>query len=148
MARPQKYRLVERDPEITYFKPRGIPLRVLAEVRLTVDQREAMRLADLESLSQEAAGERMGVSRATFGRILNEARRRVADAVIHGKAIVIEGGSYHLREDATRRFQCHDCLHLWEEPFGTGRPASCPACGGADPHRLWNEADDTRDSQR
>ena len=66
----------------------------LEEVRLTVDERESLRLADLLGMSHEEAGRRMGVSRATFGRIVECARKIVADALIHGKAIRVEGGNY------------------------------------------------------
>ena len=97
LARPQKDRFVACDPTISYFKPRGVPLREMEEVRLTIDQMEALRLADLEGMSQEAAGKQMGVSRATFGRIIQQARRVVAEALIHGKAILMEGGNYQIK---------------------------------------------------
>ena len=81
MVRPQKDRMVAFNPEISYFKPRGIPMIDLEEVCLTVDQREAIRLSDLLGMSHEDAGRRMGVSRATFGRIIQKARNAVADAL-------------------------------------------------------------------
>lgn len=99
MVRPRKNRWVGFNPEISYFKPRGIPLVHLEEVRLTVDEREAIRLSDLLDLSQEEAGRQMGVSRATFGRIIQRARKTVADALINGKAINVEGGNYHIKGD-------------------------------------------------
>ena len=64
----------------------------LEEIRLTIDEREALRLADLEGMSHEEAGQMMGVSRATFGRIIEQARRIVADALINGKAINVNIG--------------------------------------------------------
>jgi predicted DNA-binding protein (UPF0251 family) len=127
MVRPRKDRLVAYNPDISYFKPRGIPMVELAEVRLTIDELEALRLADLMGLSQEDAGARMGVSRATFGRIIQSARSAVADALINGKAIKIEGGNYQMVSDK-RIFICKGCSHRWEEPLGTGRPAECPSC--------------------
>ncbi len=127
MVRPQKDRMVAFNPEISYFKPRGIPMIDLDEVCLTVDQREAIRLSDLLGMSHEDAGRRMGVSRATFGRIIQRARNAVADALINGKAINVEGGSYKI-VNHTRVFYCSSCNHEWEEPFGTGRPTCCPAC--------------------
>lgn len=135
MVRPQKSRRVAFNPEISYFKPRGIPMFDLEEVRLTVDQREAIRLSDLQGMSHEEAGRHMGVSRATFGRIIQQARRAVADALINGKAINVEGGSYKL-VSTTRFFQCEHCNHEWEEPLGTGRPACCPSCKTDDFHRV------------
>jgi len=129
LARPQKDRFVTCDPTISYFKPRGVPLREMDEVRLTIDQMEAIRLADLEGFSQEEAGQKMGVSRATFGRIIQRAHHVVAEALIHGKAILLEGGNYQVRK-APRLFTCRDCGHPWEAACGSGRPEQCPACGG------------------
>ncbi len=128
MARPQKERIVAFNPNVSYFKPRGIPLVELEEIGLTIDGREAIRLADLQGLSHEEAGRRMGVSRATFGRIVQKARYAVADALINGKAINVEGGNYKLA-DLERRFTCGPCGHKWIEPQGTGRPEGCPSCG-------------------
>lgn len=132
--RPQKNRFVKFDPDISYFKPRGIPMQNLEEVRLTVDEGEALRLADLLGLSHEEAGRRMGVSRATFGRIVQKARQTVADALINGKAINIEGGSYKIIMEA-RIFTCRKCDKKWKEPQGTGRPKSCPKCNDDDIYR-------------
>ena len=127
MVRPKKDRLVAYNPGVSYFKPRGIPMVDLEEVMLTVDEREAIRLADLEGMAHEAAGEQMGVSRATYGRIVQRARRIVAEALIHGKAINVEGGNYRLTGEP-RAFRCEDCRHEWEEGCGTGRPDGCPEC--------------------
>jgi uncharacterized protein len=135
LARPQKDRIVTCDPTISYFKPRGVPLREMEEVRLTIDQMEALRLADLEGLSQQEAGFRMGVSRATFGRIIQQARKVVAEAIINGKAILLEGGNYQVRSNQ-RRFACRMCNHQWDAGCGTGYPVKCPACGGEEIHRV------------
>ena len=135
MVRPQKNRRVAFNPEISYFKPRGIPMFDLEEVRLTVDQREAIRLSDLLGMSHEDAGRHMGVSRATFGRIVQRARQAVADALINGKAINVEGGSYKI-VSTPRIFYCHNCNQEWEEPLGTGRPKFCPSCSADDFHRI------------
>ena len=135
MVRPQKHRRVAFNPEISYFKPRGIPMFDLEEVRLTVDHREAIRLSDLLGMSHEDAGRRMGVSRATFGRIVQQARKAVADALINGKAINVEGGNYKI-VSSTRFFYCNNCSREWEEPMGTGRPACCPSCSTDDFHRI------------
>jgi len=75
-----------------YFKPAGVPLRMLEDVALSLDEVEALRLADLKALHQKPAAEQMGVSRATFGRIVESARRKVADALINGKALRLGGG--------------------------------------------------------
>ena len=92
MPRPRQCRRVARLPEVTYYKPRGIPLSVLQHVELTVDEFEAIRLADLEHLYQEEAARRMNISRQTFGRILDAAHAKVADALVNGKALSIDGG--------------------------------------------------------
>jgi uncharacterized protein len=92
MPRPRQCRRVARLPNATYYKPRGVPLRTLEQVALTVDELEAIRLADLEGLYQEEAAQRMNVSRQTFGRIITEAHKKIADALVYGKALSIDGG--------------------------------------------------------
>ncbi len=139
MARPQKSRIVACDPGASYFKPRGIPLREIEEVRLTIDQMEAIRLADLEGLSQADAGKKMGVSRATFGRIVQKARHIVAEALVHGKAILLEGGNYHLSK-GERQFGCLACRYVWDQGCGTRRPEKCPACGHEDVGRIYEKS--------
>jgi predicted DNA-binding protein (UPF0251 family) len=90
MPRPKKCRCVDCHPNASYFKPRGIPLIHLEEVSLCLDELEAIRLADHEGRYHEEAAARMKVSRATFGRILNKARNKVAEAIVDGKALRIE----------------------------------------------------------
>ncbi|HOW55289.1 MAG TPA: DUF134 domain-containing protein [Syntrophorhabdaceae bacterium] len=72
------------------FKPRGIPLSGLDEIHLAIDELEALRLADFEGLYHEEAARRMDISRATFGRIIDSARHKVAEAILQGKALRIE----------------------------------------------------------
>jgi len=93
MSRPPSQRIVRHQPSATLFKPRGVPAAYLDEVTLALDEVEAMRLADCEGLYQADAAVRMNVSRATFGRIIESAHRKVADALVYGKALVIEGGN-------------------------------------------------------
>ncbi|MFA5189681.1 MAG: DUF134 domain-containing protein [Verrucomicrobiia bacterium] len=97
MPRPCCLRHVRNLPAAVYFKPRGIPMLELEQVTLTLDEVEALRLADLEALYQEDAAKKMRISRATFARIIEQARRKVADALIHGKALCLEGGSVVLK---------------------------------------------------
>ena len=137
MARPRNCRRVGSIPEINYFKPRGIPLTMLEEVVLTVDECEAIRLADLESLYQEQAAEKMKVSRSTFGRIIESAHKKVAEALVQGKALKIEGGEFEMAP--MRKFRCSECQHSWELPYGTGRPESCPSCKSGDIHRAQED---------
>ena len=91
MPRPFKCRRICGTPETDYFKPRGIPLSDLQEVGLTIDEFEALRLADLEELYQEDAAKKMDISRQTFGNIIATAHKKIADAIVNGKALKIEG---------------------------------------------------------
>ncbi len=105
MSRPKKCRFVKCEPNAHYFKPRGIPLFKLVEVTIRLDELEAMRLADDEGLYHEDAAVKMKISRATFGRILEEARQKVADAIINGKALRIETNINEKGESHESRFR-------------------------------------------
>ena len=96
MARPFRCRRVAFMPGVTYFKPAGIPLRDLEEARLSVEEAEAVRLKDLEGLEQAQGAEKMNISRPTFQRVLASARKKIADALLNGKAIRIEGGNFEV----------------------------------------------------
>jgi len=135
MVRPQKRRIVAYNPDISYFKPRGIPLIDLEEVQITIDEYEALRLSDLLDMPYEEAAVKMKVSRATFGRIVRRARKTVADALINGKAIIIQGGNYRI-VNKSRIFVCNNCNKKWKEPRGTGRPENCPLCNQKDFYRI------------
>lgn len=133
MARPKHCRRIEALPNCTLFKPAGIPARALTEIVLTVDEFEAVRLADHQGLYQEQAAGEMNVSRQTFGRIVASARKKVAQALVEGCVLRIEGGKIEMPE--VRVFECAECGHAWEVPFGTGRPPECPACQNDDFYR-------------
>jgi predicted DNA-binding protein (UPF0251 family) len=127
MARPPKCRRVAFLPGVTYFKPAGIPLRALEEVRLSVEEAEAIRLKDLEGLEQEQGAEKMNISRPTFQRVLASGRLKIADALLNGKAIRIEGGNFEM---SPLRFSCAHG-HEWDVPFEVAAgapPQICPAC--------------------
>jgi predicted DNA-binding protein (UPF0251 family)/predicted Fe-Mo cluster-binding NifX family protein len=96
MPRPLKCRRVEFLPGVTYFKPAGIPLKNLDEISMSVEEAEALRLKDLEGLEQEGGAEKMNISRPTFQRVLASARQKIADALLNGKAIRIEGGNFEI----------------------------------------------------
>ncbi len=89
MVRPIKKRKVFFDPNVTYFKPRAVPLVELEEVDLEADELEALRLCDFEELSQIKAAKKMGISQSTLQRILTSARKKITEALIKGKAIKI-----------------------------------------------------------
>ncbi|MBN1492038.1 MAG: DUF134 domain-containing protein [Phycisphaerae bacterium] len=127
MPRPHKCRFIGPGPAAMAFKPRGIPARDLETVALGLDELEAIRLADLEGLYQDAAAAEMGVSRATFGRLIERARHKVAGALLGSKMLVIEGGTVTVR--ANKTFMCAGCGQTFETPQGTGRPEVCPKCG-------------------
>lgn len=96
MPRPRNCRRIGCMPQANYYKPRGIPLSVLQHINLTYDELEAIRLADLEGMYQEQAAEKMNISRQTFGRIIESAHKKIADALVNGKALSIEGGAIEL----------------------------------------------------
>jgi len=87
--RPRKIRRIIFSPEVTYFKPRGIPLRFLDETELTHEEMEALRLKNIENLEQTEAAKSMETSQSTYQRILSSAYKKIADALINGKAIKI-----------------------------------------------------------
>ncbi len=88
--RPKKPRRIGYCPRCNYFKPRGIPLRNLDEINLAVDEIEALRLADLDNIEQIKAAKKMNISQSTLQRILVSAHKKIAEAIILGKAIKIE----------------------------------------------------------
>lgn len=102
MPRPVNERKLGGPIAPRVMKPAGVPARELEEVRLGFDEAEALRLADLEGLYQEAAARSMGVSRPTFGRIIETARHKVADAILNGKALRIDGGEIIIDEKGER----------------------------------------------
>ena len=91
MPRNKCLRFIDNNPGCTFYKPAGIPMHKLSEVIIHLDEYEAVRLADFEGLYQEDAAKRMNISRQTFGRIIESAHKKIADALINGKAIKIEG---------------------------------------------------------
>ena len=93
MSRPCCLRHINHAPTAVYFKPAGVPACTLEQVVLRLDEVESLRLADLQGLYQAQAAEQMKISRPTFTRIIESARRKVAEALIHGKALRLEGGT-------------------------------------------------------
>ena len=150
MPRPRIYRIVGFQPNVTYFKPAGVRMASLTEIILTVDEFESIRLKDLLGLDQGKAAKKMNISQPTFHRLLLSARKKLADAIINGKAIKIEGGNYKMIQSQggyRRGFggrgrmggvgagpegicRCPNCGY--EEPKVRGVPCStkkCPKCG-------------------
>ncbi|MDI6814656.1 MAG: DUF134 domain-containing protein [Dehalococcoidales bacterium] len=128
MPRPPKWRCVSFQPQITFFAPAAVPPHFLEEVCLSFEEVEAIRLKDFEGLGQEESAQRMKISGSTFHRVLESARRKVADALLHGKAIRIEGGNFGM---PIQRFRCNRDGHEWQVPFETmvaSQPLVCPNC--------------------
>lgn len=122
VARRPCCKRVEELPGVTYFKPRAVPLSLLEEVTLSVEELEALRLAHKEGLYQQSAAEKMGVSRATFGRVLDAAHRKVTKALVEGCALRIEGGSYSMLGP-------EQCEHCPAKTAATeGQPSPCEEC--------------------
>jgi predicted DNA-binding protein (UPF0251 family) len=126
-GRPRCPRRIEAEPAISYYKPQGVPLKELEVVLLSFEELEAIRLAALEGLDQEEAANRMGVSRRALWEDLQNARRKVANALVNGKAIEIKGGSYIVK--AQRRYYCPECQREWTVLPHEDRPVRCKGCG-------------------
>ena len=127
MVRPKKNRLISYMPDVTYFKPPGIPLRFLDEVCITFEETEAIRLKDSEGFDQITCAEKMDISRQTFQRVLQAAREKIAEALLNGKAIRIEGGHFDFD---VRRFRCRNG-HEWDMKIKAsekGDSIICPIC--------------------
>lgn len=131
MARPTKWRKIENIPTIPYFIPSETDVDELPENILKLEELEAIRLKDLEGLEQGECAEKMEVSRPTFQRILSSAREKIADSLVNGKTIHIEGGNF------TRNIcpvKCLDCGKEWMESYENlesikNGEYSCPSCG-------------------
>lgn len=131
MARPTKWRKIENIPTIPCFIPSDEGVAEVPENILLIEELEAIRLKDLEGLEQEECATRMEVSRPTFQRILISAREKVADSLINGKVIRIEGGNF------TRNIcpaKCLDCGKEWKESYENLEAIKigkfeCPDCG-------------------
>lgn len=125
MPRPKCCRNVDGMPERTCFRPEGV-VSCPEEVSLSLDEYESLRLADLEGFYQEQAATRMNVSRQTFGRIVEAARRKVADAIVNGKTLRIEGGPVSVRDREAAR--CPRCRHALSGLTNCTEGAVCPHC--------------------
>jgi uncharacterized protein len=138
MSRPFKCRRVAFIPGVTIFKPAGIPLSSLEIIRFTIEEAEAVRLKDQECLEQEEAAIKMNISRPTFQRLLYSAHKKIADALLNGKAIKIEGGNY---EVSSCRFRCAN-RHEWDmsaDALKTDMPQKqCPVCSSSDIIQVQN----------
>ncbi len=122
MARPVNRRLVEKPPIMEGFKPFGIPIRDLEPVVLLFEEYEALRLVDHLGLPHHKAARRMKVSRPTFTRICDKARRTLATALVEGKALFIEGGNFRT-DDCW--YRCESC---WKVTISSVATSTCSSC--------------------
>jgi len=126
MPRPKKWRKVESEPSHDLFKPAGVPKSKLETINLKIEELEAMRLKDIEALSQAECAEKMAISRQTFQLIIDSARKKVAQALLEGKSIHITGGNYTYNICKYECLECHEIFELNYEGDG-----SCPKCGSS-----------------
>jgi predicted DNA-binding protein (UPF0251 family) len=124
MPRPQDNRIVSEPPLFTDFKPIGIKGQDLERVFLTLDEFEAFRLADSEGMSHAEAAEEMEISRSTFTRLIEKARKKVSELIINGKLLTIDGGSVHFRNNIIR---CESCGYMFRTSISSTMN-ECPAC--------------------
>lgn len=124
MPRPTKFRRVEFFPDDTYFIPWGKKKCEIEDIILKVEELEAIRLKDIENLSQEECAKKMHISRQTFQNIVNSARSKIAIALTQGKAIKIDGGHYTTK---SCKFKCLECLTEYQITTNQDK-INCPNC--------------------
>lgn len=130
MVRPRRFRRVHSEPDITYFKPAGVRLVDLEEIVISVEEFEAVRLKDFEGLEQEEAAKKMNISQPTFHRLILSARKKIAEAIVKGKAIKITGGHFQLA-GKTKVCVCRDCgFSLAKKPGQPCFTLNCLECSG------------------
>jgi uncharacterized protein len=141
MVRPKKIKFIDFSPEVTYFKPRGVPLSELEEVVISFEELETFRLSYLTKKNQSDAAKTMQIHQSTFQRVLDKTREKIADALVNGKSIKIEGGIYEFpskdKINSKNSFSnvnslkngiciCPDCG--FEKPHIRGNPCSLELC--------------------
>ncbi len=124
MSRPKNNRIVHEPPIFTDFKPIGVRGVSLEQVIMSLDEYEAFRLADHIGLSHEEAAEEMEISRPTFSRLIEKARTKIADFIINGKVLNIDGGNVHFRNNIIK---CQSCGQMFKTKF-SDPITECPAC--------------------
>jgi predicted DNA-binding protein (UPF0251 family) len=125
MSRPKKDRTVAFPPLYTSFKPTGVRTRNLRRINLSLDEYEALRLADYEGLDHLQAAQRLGISRPTFTRLIDAAHRKIALFVQDGCALTIDGGACHFTGNI---YTCTDCGRQFRSRIDTVIE-HCPECG-------------------
>lgn len=136
MVRTKKIRNVLYPPKTIYFSPHGVPVKDLTDVIVTVDEYEAIRLADHKKLKQEEAAKKMNISRPTFTRVIESARKKVAEALVNGKAVKVEGGSFNYLK---KKIRCINCSNIWGIQRTLKINLPCPNCGSTNLEDIGNQ---------
>jgi predicted DNA-binding protein (UPF0251 family) len=124
MPRSEINRIVHEPPLFSEFKPVGVRGSELEKITLSLDEFEAVRLADSMGLSHVEAADEMEISRPTFTRLIEKARKKIADFMISGGLLTIDGGSVHFRNNILK---CKSCGHLFKTTF-VETIKVCPEC--------------------
>ncbi|MEA1971682.1 MAG: DUF134 domain-containing protein [Candidatus Cloacimonadota bacterium] len=127
MARPKKRRIVNQPPVFNCFKPVGIASNSLDEINLSLDEYEALRLADYIGMAHGEAANEMGISRPTFTRLIEKARYKISSLLINGKMLVINGGNIHFESNLIK---CNNCGHMFNTNWET-EMMICPVCNSS-----------------
>ena len=125
MPRMKKNRMVHQPPLFNSFKPTGIRRDEISSISLSLDEFEAIRLADYLGMEHLEASEEMEISRSTFTRLLDSARKKIALFLVEGRELSIEGGNIHFRRNF---IQCFDCGHMFDIKIDD-EISECPECG-------------------
>lgn len=128
MPRNEINRTVHTPPLFSEFKPIGIQVQQLQQAQLTLDEFEALRLADYLGLSHAECADEMGVSRPTFTRLIEKSRKKIADFIVEGRLLLIEGGNVHFRNNIIK---CRACGQMFKMPIGN-EIKECPSCHSTD----------------
>jgi len=142
MVRPKRIRRIFFQPDVTYFKPFGIPMVNLKETILSFDELEAIRLIDSKGMEQSKAGKKMKISQSTLSRLLKEARKKLTNAIIQGNSIKIQGGNFKMVQPTGRELGLGQSRGAGRRGRMSGGFAAgpsgncvCPKCGAKAPHQ-------------
>ena len=130
MPRPKKLRNISEPPKFQKFKPAGIRSLQLKKIKLSVDEYEAVRLADYLGLDHLEASKKMQISRPTFSRLIEKARKKISIAIIEGKELIISGGNFQFEHFLLSCNQCSKTFRHCE--LKDQSILKCPYCQSTD----------------
>jgi predicted DNA-binding protein (UPF0251 family) len=137
MPRKKRQRAVQRIPTVPIYKPAGVPAKELEEIFITVDEFEAIRLADFKGLNQREASKIMKISQPTFNRVLSSARSKIAMGIVQGLVLRFEGGRYVLTDTGVI-LECREC---GSELSDVADDERCPECGSSQVRRVGQKSE-------